>query len=164
MIWIKKEKTNYQVYKLLSNDEIANACTVPCLTEVLPLNIYLNDYAVLLCPEEENSRLFVFDDCKEYEYPENIYDAILSGNSVYFITYTIVEKDGWYTHKPESLYVRNFDKREALILSTNLETPRFVGCLSDNSVLYCDSENRLFKNRNQLYYISGTEKRFLIGY
>ena len=86
----------------------------------------------------EFSKLITFENGEEYDFGDNIGDAVLCGDTVYYVCY--VRKNEYTNPDPTGLYVRKAGDREAVLLTDRLDTPQLICAYPDDSVLLVHSK------------------------
>ncbi len=162
LLWVEKSGFDLTVYKLKDNADKEKLYTYTYARGDY-LSIRISESAMFITGSGYGSKLILFDTGKEYTYPVCIHDAVISEDSVYYITYYTKETDGGSSYEYGNLYVRKFSELDATLIKEKIGTSSFDGTLPGGGALLRQSKD-LTPAYTELYSVYGTDMKSLAKY
>ena len=163
LMWIEKDGTDYTVFKRSTNNNLDKLCFLTYGDPDMDPLVRLNDKAILISYPGCIGKLLLFDSNICYDYPDNIYDAMLTNDSTYYITYHSVGEDCIYDEL-DNLYVRDYTENTPKTILTTLESPSFIGITSNNKVLLKNEYYGAVRSYTKLYAITKSIAEEIMAY
>ena len=162
LLWVEKSGFDHTVCKLKDGSDKEKLYT---FTYALGdyLSIRISESAMFITGSGYGSKLILFDTGKEYTYPVCIHDAVISEDSVYYITYYTKETDGGFSYEYGNMYVRKFSELDATLIKEKIGTSSFDGALPGGGALLRQSKD-LAPAYTELYSVYGTGMKSLAKY